>query len=106
MTIRMMGEGSSYCYLQKRHIWCTEYKVDLNVGSLAAHLKTQHVTSHKFAWEVTPPATPIKYTISFPRLDWEVTCLVEGCQVQVVIQKNLWIKFLHHHVRDTLVIIK
>ena len=74
----MMGEGSSYCYLQKRHIWCTEYKVDLNVGSLAAHLKTQHDINHSVAWEAPLHEATITYYISYPRSARSVAFPVEG----------------------------
>ena len=33
-------------------------------------------------------------------------CPVEGCQVRAVIRTSLWVKFLHCHTRDTVVILE
>ena len=46
---------------------------------------------------------PTMYHISFPRAAREVAWLLEGCQGRATIQTNLWRKFLHRNIRNTVV---
>ena len=44
--------------------------------------------------------------VSFPRAARSIRCPVEVCEGQETTRTNLWIHFVHRHVRDTIVMME
>ena len=72
---------------------------------LASHHQYHRGKERTHQWD-TPPATldPRLYIVSFPRADRYIGFSVEGYEGQATRRTNLWIKFLHRHIHDTIVI--
>ena len=52
------------------------------------------------------PTESNTYHVSFPKSDGFMVCPVEGCQGRAVVRTNLWVHFVHRHVKDAVVILE
>ena len=73
---------------------------------LAVHHQSQHGKERAPQWtEPLAKPYPTLYRVSFSRSSGSIICLVEGCKVREIMRTNLSINFVHHHVRDKIVIL-
>ena len=84
-----------------------EREVEVAAGSLLTHPQSQHGMGQ---WEQggvtpTPPGEAQAYRASFPKLLARLRCPVKGCLGGATNRTNLWVHFVHRHIRDTIVIL-
>ena len=88
---------------------CPECGVDLALGSLMVHHKSQNImvwgdkgsTPHS-----TPPGEAHNYCISLPNILAQILCSVGGCLGRATNQTNLKVHFAPFHLQYTIVILE
>ena len=108
---RVMGVGSSYWEWLWRKVQCLECGAELVVVSLMDHNQWQHSIGKGNQGRLHPTHNPTPqeakpYWAPFPAaLKWLIWS-VEGFQGGVTSLTNLWVHFLHRHIKDTIVILE
>ena len=106
---RMTGEGPSYQEHQRGRVHCKECGEEMALGSLAGHIRTQRgrAVEGRRSWAAVPLGEePWTYRMVFPTAGGMRNCPVEGCPGRAATRTTMRVKFLHRHVRDTVVILE
>ena len=103
---RLEGHGDDYRARKRQRMSCPECALDLAIGSLPSHLRSQHGieavgnTGVAFMVEI-----PRRYTVTYPPpVVLHCACPVEGCIYQSPNANRLRQHFASRHPRDELVI--
>ena len=103
----MTGAGPSYRTLQIEWLCCSECATDLAAGLLSSYQQTQHGRGRTSQWDNTPPPEdPRIYRVSLQTVASLIGFTIKVCRGRETIITNPRIQFVHHNVRDMIVIME
>ena len=103
----MTGIGPYFQEQQRERVRCPDFEVELVVVLLDAHGQTYHVKERPSQGmaPLTKPG-PRLYRVSLPRSTRSIGCPVGECEERATTCTNICIHFIHHHMRDTVMIME
>ena len=109
-TRRTTGTGASYrARLQARTV-CPECGLDLAVGSVKQHRRSQHGVEPEINWNLLNIAMAEQqgahYEVNFPRGQASCACPCDGCDVSITTRAGLRSHFSRRHWTDTIHILE
>ena len=105
----MKGEGPSYWERKRGRVQCKHFGEEMTLIFLAGHMQTQNVRVAKgrhILAATAPGEEPRTYKMDFLTTGGARNCPVEGCPGRAVTGMLMRVKFIHHHVWDTVVILE